>query len=171
MTDPARPAERERPWRDGSLDVEARVAALMADLSDDERTALALADWAPLSSRGLPFPHYVDAGSGLRGVDGATAFPTFTALAASLDPARAQEYAAAVGAEARAAGFTVVLGPTLDLARDPRGGRVPEALGEEPSLTGVLGAAHVRGVQGNQVMAQLKHYIAYNSETRRTGFG
>ena len=112
----------------------------MADLTDDERTSLALADWTPLSSRGLPFPHYVDAGSGLRGVDGATAFPAFIALAASFDPALAQEYGAAVGAEARAAGFTVVLGPTLDLARDPRGGRVPEALGEDPYLTGLLGA-------------------------------
>jgi beta-glucosidase len=171
MTNPALPGDRDRPWLHGSVDVEARVAALMADLSDDERTALALADWAPLSSRGLPFPHYVDAGSGLRGVDGATAFPTFIALAASFDPALAQEYAAAVGAEARAAGFTVVLGPTLDLARDPRGGRVPEALGEDPYLTGLLGASHVRGVQSNWIIVQLKHYIAYNSETRRTGFG
>jgi beta-glucosidase len=171
MTSAALPGDREQPWRDASLDGDARVAALMADLTDDERTSLALADWTPLSSRGLPFPHYVDAGSGLRGVDGATAFPAFIALAASFDPALAQEYGAAVGAEARAARFTVVLGPTLDLARDPRGGRVPEALGEDPYLTGLLGAAHVRGVQGNRVMVQLKHYIAYNSETRRTGFG
>jgi beta-glucosidase len=171
MTTTSREGDRRSPWSDRSLDVEARVAALLADLSDDERTALALADWTPLTTRELPFPHYVDAGSGLRGVDGATVFPTFVALAASFDPALALEYGAAVGAEARTAGFSVVLGPTLDLARDPRGGRVPEALGEDPYLTGVLGAAHVRGVQGNQVLVQLKHYIAYNSETRRTGFG
>src|SRR4051794_40807993 len=124
-------------WRDDSLDVEGRVVALLADLADDERSALALADWTPLSTRGLPFPHYVDAGSGLRGVEGATAYPTFIALAASFDPALALDYGAAVGAEARTAGFSVVLGPTLDLARDPRGGRVPEALGEDPYLTGV----------------------------------
>ncbi|MFZ0529434.1 MAG: glycoside hydrolase family 3 C-terminal domain-containing protein, partial [Propionicimonas sp.] len=83
----------------------------------------------------------------------------------------AETFGAAVGAEARDAGFTVLLGPTLDLARDPRAGRIPEALGEDPYLSGLLGAAHVRGVQAQQVIAQLKHYLAYNGEDRRTGYG
>ena len=163
--------DRDRPWLNSSLDLEARVAALLADLSDHDRVALARADWAPLRNRALPFPHYADAGSGLRGVDGATAFPAGIALAATFDAELAQEYGAAVGAELRTAGFSVLLGPGLDLARDPRGGRVPEAFGEDPYLTGLIGAAHVRGVQGNHVIAQLKHYIAYHCETRRTGWG
>ena len=171
MTTAAAGGDRARPWLDPALDVQERVDALMTDLSDDERVALALADWTPLVARTLPFPHYVDAGSGVRGVEGATAFPTAIALAATFDPVLAQEYGAAVGAEARAAGYTVLLGPTLDLARDPRGGRVPEALGEDPYLSGLLGAAHVRGAQGRHLIAQLKHYIAYNSEARRTGWG
>ncbi len=59
----------------------------------------------------------------------------------------------------RASAHNVLLGPTLDLARDPRGGRVPEGFGEEPYLTGLIAAAHVHGVQSNHVMSQLKHYI------------
>ncbi|WP_346618420.1 glycoside hydrolase family 3 C-terminal domain-containing protein [Blastococcus sp. HT6-4] len=166
--DPAAPLPR---WRDAALPVEERVRALLAELSADERTALALGEWAPLTARGLPHPHYVDAGSGLRGVDGATAFPAGIALAASFDAALAAEYGAAVGAEVRTGGFSVLLGPTLDLARDPRGGRVPEGFGEDPHLTGLIGAAHVRGVQGNAVIAMLKHYVGYTAEDRRTGWG
>lgn len=165
------PRPGDRPWADPALDLEARVAAVVADLGPDEKVALALGDPAPLTARGVPAPHYVDAGSGLRAVDGATAFPAGIALAASYDPGLAERYGAAVGAEAHASGFTVLLGPTLDLARDPRGGRVAEAFGEDPHLAGVIGAAHVRGVQGQHVVAQLKHYVAYNSEERRTGLG
>ncbi len=145
--------------------------ALLAALSDDDRAAIALADWSPLTDRGLPFPHYVDSGSGLRGVDGATVFPVGLALAATFDAELARSYAAAVAREARHAGFTCVLGPTLDLARDPRGGRITEAFGEDPWLSGHLGAAHVGGMQAQHVMAQVKHFIAYTTEERRTGHG
>lgn len=158
-------------WADRDAPLDNRVEALLAEFSDAELIAIALADWTPLTARGLPYPNYVDSGTGLRGVDGATAFPVGIALAATMRANLAEEYGAAVGAEARSSGFSVVLGPTLDLARDPRGGRVPEAFGEDPYLAGVIGAAHVRGLQGRHVIAQLKHFVAYNAETRRTGFG
>jgi beta-glucosidase len=166
MTTDATPA-----WRDSDLGRDARVEALLAELTEDERAAIALADWSPLTDRGLRHPHYADCGTGLRGVEGATAFPVGIALAASFDIELARSYGAAVGREARRAGYTCVLGPTLDLARDPRAGRLTEAFGEDPWLTGALGAAHVAGLQGEHVIAQLKHYIAYNGEERRTGHG
>ncbi len=144
---------------------------MVADLSREDRIAIALGDFSSLVARGLPAPDYVDAGTGLRGVPGATAFPAGIALAATFDPALTEEYGAAVGGEARAAGFSVLLGPTLDLARDPRAGRIPEALGEDPYLSGLLGAAHVRGAQGNHIICQVKHFVAYNGEDRRTGYG
>ncbi|NTW38497.1 MAG: beta-glucosidase [Cellulomonadaceae bacterium] len=143
----------------------------MTELGAEERRAIALADWSPLVSRAIPAPHYVDAGTGLRGVEGATAFPAGVALAATFDAELAREYGSAVGVEVRRAGFTVLLGPTLDLARDPRGGRTAEAFGEDAYLSGVVGAAHVRGVQENQVISQLKHYVAYGPEHNRTGTG
>lgn len=49
-------------WRDWDLGTDARVEALLADLSEDERLAIALADWSPLTDRGLPHPHYADCG-------------------------------------------------------------------------------------------------------------
>jgi beta-glucosidase len=156
---------------DSDKSVAERVAVVVAGLSRHERVAVALGDFACLVERGLPVPHYVDSGTGLRDVPGATAFPAGIALAAAFDPVLAGEYGRAVGAEARAAGFTVVLGPTLDLARDPRAGRIPEALGEDPYLSGLLGAAHVRGLQSTHLIAQLKHFVAYNGEDRRTGYG
>ncbi len=158
-------------WLDASADLDERVDAVLADLTPEERTVIALGDFDPLTTRGLPAPDYVDAGTGLRDVPGATAFPAGIALAASFDPDLAGEYGAAVGAEARRAGFTVLLGPTLDLARDPRAGRIPEALGEDPYLSGLIGAAHVRGAQSNHLICQVKHFIAYNGEDRRTGYG
>jgi beta-glucosidase len=158
-------------WLNPTVSLDARVEALLGDLSQDEKVGVALSDWSPLQQRGLPWPHYVDAGTGLRGVEGATAFPAGIALAASFDEHLAERYGSAVGAEARSAGYTVLLGPTLDPTRDPRGGRIPEAFGEDPLLSGLLGAAHVRGVQRNHVIAQLKHFVAYNIEERRTGHG
>ncbi len=161
----------EKVWLDPGQPLENRVEALLADLADDERQAIALGEFGALTSRGVPAPHYVDAGTGLRDVPGATAFPAGIALGATFDAGLAEEFGRAVGRETRGAGFTVLLGPTLDLARDPRGGRIPEALGEDPHLTGSLGAAHVRGAQSTHLITQLKHFIAYNSEDRRTGEG
>ncbi len=158
-------------WLDAGLPLEERVDAFVADLDAGERVAIALGDFEALTARGLPVPNYVDSGTGLRDVEGATAFPAGIALAATFDAELAEAYGAAVGREARSAGFTVVLGPTLDLARDPRAGRIPEALGEDPFLSSLLGAAHVRGLQGQHVIAQLKHFVAYNGEDRRTGYG
>lgn len=159
------------PWLEADRPLEERVQLLVAELEPEELTAIALGDFTALTRREVPVPNYVDSGTGLRGTPGATAFPAGIALAASFDPVLAEEYGAAVGAEARAAGFTVVLGPTLDLARDPRAGRIPEALGEDPHLCGLIGAAHVRGLQAQHMIAQLKHYVAYNGEDRRTGYG
>lgn len=158
-------------WLDSSLDLEQRAAALVSALDATERTAVLLGDFTALTSRGVPAPHYIDSGTGLRGEVGATAFPAGVALAATFDPDLAEAYGRAVGEEARAAGYTVVLGPTLDLARDPRAGRIPEALGEDPYLSGLLGAAHVRGLQSTHLVAQLKHFVAYNGEDGRTGHG
>jgi beta-glucosidase len=91
-------------------------------------------------------------------------------LAASFDEQLAGRFGSAVGREARSAGHNVLLGPALDIARTPLGGRLPEAFGEDPYLTGVLGAAYVRGVQEN-VVAMVKHFVVNNFETGRTGNG
>src|SRR4051812_46999633 len=104
---------------------------------------------------------------GLGGSRAATCFPLAVAVGASWDPALAERIGAAVGLEARAMGVHVVLGPGVNIKRSPLCGRNFEYYSEDPLLTGVLGAAHVRGLQAQGVGASVKHFAANNQETER----
>lgn len=72
-----------------------------------------------------------------------------------------------VAHEARARGIDLVLEPYINLSRDFRSARASNTYGEDPYLTGVLGAAFIQGVQGEGVMAQAKHYIGYDTSGTR----
>ena len=100
-----------------------------------------------------------------RHTDRATAFPAAIAIAASWDPDLAARVGAAIAAEARAKGRNWLLAPAVDLVRDPRAGRVFEAYGEDPYLSGRLGAAFVRGAQAQGVIATPKHFVCHHQET------
>jgi len=100
----------------------------------------------------------------------ATVFPQAIGLASSWDTDLVGEIAAAIGAEAAAIGIDQVLAPVLDLARDPRWGRVEETYGEDPCLAAAMGTAYVRGAQGmgppipeGRVVATIKHFAAHGS--------
>jgi beta-glucosidase len=97
----------------------------------------------------------------------ATCFPPAVAVASSWDPAVAERVGAAVGVEARAIGVPVVLGPGVNIKRSPLCGRNFEYYSEDPLLAGALGAAHVRGQQGEGVGASVKHFAVNNQETQR----
>ena len=97
----------------------------------------------------------------------ATCFPPAVALAQTWDPALAQRVGEALGDEAAAAGVSVLLGPGINIKRDPRCGRNFEYFSEDPLLTGALGVAWVRGLQSRGVGASLKHFAANNAETDR----
>ncbi|SHI67143.1 beta-glucosidase [Nocardiopsis flavescens] len=97
----------------------------------------------------------------------ATCFPPAVGLAQSWDPELVGRVGSALGAEARALGVDVLLGPGINIKRDPRGGRNFEYFSEDPLLTGTLGAAWVRGLQDNGVGASLKHFAANNAEHDR----
>ena len=100
---------------------------------------------------------------------GQTVFPQSINLAATWNTDLAQKTGAAIAAEARANGVAMILGPVLDVARDPRWGRVEEDFGEDPYLTGQLGLAYVRGMQGDSlntdhtVIAEPKHFAGHGS--------
>ncbi|UGT62199.1 glycoside hydrolase family 3 C-terminal domain-containing protein [Nocardia asteroides] len=104
---------------------------------------------------------------GLAGSEPATCFPPAVALAQSWDPALVRRVGVALGREARALGVDVLLGPGVNIKRDPRGGRNFEYYSEDPQLTGRLGAAWVDGVQSAGVGASLKHFAANNAEHDR----
>ncbi|WP_068279359.1 glycoside hydrolase family 3 C-terminal domain-containing protein [Aldersonia kunmingensis] len=97
----------------------------------------------------------------------ATCFPPAVGLAQSWDPELVQRVGKALGFEARSLDVDVLLGPGINIKRDPRGGRSFEYYSEDPILTGQLGAAWVIGVQSAGVGASLKHFAANNSEHDR----
>lgn len=97
----------------------------------------------------------------------ATCFPSGTCLASTWDETLLEEVGAAMGAEARAEGVGVLLGPGLNIKRHPGGGRTFEYLSEDPYLAGKAAAALVRGVQSQGVGASVKHFAANNQETSR----
>ncbi|MGB7548157.1 MAG: glycoside hydrolase family 3 N-terminal domain-containing protein, partial [Terracidiphilus sp.] len=106
---------------------------------------------------------------GLHGFDTGTVFPAPINLAATWNPHIAQRTGAAIAAEARATGVDMILAPVLDLAREPRWGRVEEDFGEDPFLTGQMGLAYVRGAQGDSLdtdhtlVAEPKHFAGHGS--------
>ncbi len=99
--------------------------------------------------------------------DGATALPSGMAMASTWNPALIERGGAMIGGEARAKGFNVLLGPGINLGREPRNGRTFEYMGEDPLLAGVLGGAAIRGIQSQHVIATLKHFALNNQETGR----
>lgn len=98
---------------------------------------------------------------------GTTVFPTGIGLAATWSEALLEEVGRVIGKEVRLHGGHISYGPVLDLTRDPRWSRVEETFGEDPVLSGTLGAAEVRGLGGGKLdkpfatIATLKHFIAY----------
>lgn len=100
---------------------------------------------------------------------GEVVFPQSIGLATTWNPELARQTGAAIAAQARANGVDMILGPVLDVARDPRWGRVEEDFGEDPYLSGQMGLGYVRGMEGDSlatdhtVIAEPKHFAGHGS--------
>lgn len=104
---------------------------------------------------------------GLSASEPATCFPPAAGLSQTWNPALVERVGQALGDESRALGVHVLLGPGVNIKRDPRCGRNFEYYSEDPLLSGMLGAAWVRGVQSRGVGASLKHFAVNNAEHDR----
>ncbi len=95
----------------------------------------------------------------------ATIFPQIIGMASTWNPALIGEMATIIRKQMMAAGIRQGLSPVLDIARDPRWGRIEETFGEDPYLTAEMGIAYVKALQGPDikqgVIATLKHFIGY----------
>src|SRR6204780_4261408 len=111
---------------------------------------------------GIPALRLADGPPGVLTRQVSTALPATMALAATFSRDDARANGVVIGRDARALGIDLVLEPFINIYRDPGFSRSYNTYGEDPLLTGQIGAALVRGIQSQGVMAQAKHYVAFD---------
>ncbi|MHA6720087.1 glycoside hydrolase family 3 N-terminal domain-containing protein [Sphingomonas sp. RS6] len=142
------------------------------------RYVYATQKWAVEKTRlGIPMLMHEEALHGLV-APGATSFPQSIGLASSFDTALVEQVFSMAAKEARARGANLVLAPVVDVARDPRWGRIEETYGEDPYLVTQMGLAAIRGFQGltlplapDKVFVTLKHMTGHGQPENGTNVG
>jgi beta-glucosidase len=173
------------PYKDARLGVEARVADLLHRMTLEEKVAmLAGSGWMesqPIERLGIPAIKMADGPMGVRSWAGSsavtnaantppvtsTAFPAGVAMAATWDPDLVLQEGRVIAQEVKALGRDMILGPTVNIARQPLWGRNFEGYGEDPYLASRLAAGYIKGVQGEGVIPSVKHFAANNQEFER----
>jgi beta-glucosidase len=157
-------------WRQNELsdellaDVRAGRVGAMLNVMDKQQVETLQRTAVHQSPHGIPLLFGRDVIHGFR-----TIFPIPLGIAATWDPTLAEQSARVAAAEATTYGIRWTFAPMLDIARDPRWGRIAESPGEDPYLASQLAAAYVRGFQGEdlaspeRMAACAKHYAAYGA--------
>ena len=187
-----KPAAPVQPWMNTALDADARADLMVKAMTLDEKISMVHGSgWGVLRAGdtvaernnhgagfvpgvervGLPDIQLADSAVGVRGAarDGryATLLPSVIGLAASWDPDAGHLYGDVIGRELRDLGFNMSIGGGVDLIREPRNGRNFEYASEDPLLGGIMVGQLALGVQSNQVMGDIKHYVLNDQETGR----
>ena len=175
----------DAPYKNPSLPVEQRVKDLLGRMMVEEKASmLAGSGWMesmPIERLGIPAIKMADGPLGVRAWYGSsavtnaastpkvlsTSFPSGVAMAATWDIDLVQSEGRAIGQEVKALGRDMILGPTVNINRVPLWGRNFEGYGEDPYLSGRLGVAYIKGVQGEGVIPSVKHFAANNEEFER----
>lgn len=188
MTCAARTAQAQELYKNENAPTHERIMDLLSRLTVEEKISLLRAT-SPGISR-LDIPKYYHGNEALHGVvrpGRFTVFPQAIGLAATWNPVLQEQVATVISDEARArwneldqgreqkSQFSDLLtfwSPTVNMARDPRWGRTPETYGEDPYLSGIMGTAFVKGLQGNdnrylKIVSTPKHFAANNEEHNR----
>lgn len=168
----------DAPYRNPRLPIEERLDDLMGRLTPEEKARMAHASGGMSSGNlprvGLANIRTLDGPNGPRADRPVTYFPSAIAYAATWDMALVEEIARALGKETRAVykteetGARMLLGPGVNIARSPLGGRNFEYFGEDPLLSGKTAAAYCRGLQSVKVSPCLKHWLLNDQEWCRT---
>ncbi len=182
---PALRAADARPlWRDPAQPVEARVVALLKELTIEEKASMVhgTGNWTSggVPRLGLPPITMDDGPLGVRAEtaansftpvnrddDAATAMPATLGLAATWNTKLAFDYGTVIGAEAFRRGKNIMLGPSLNIQRTPLNGRNFEYLGEDPFLTARIAVGYIKGQAAEGITGTAKHFAANNQETNR----
>ncbi len=176
-------------YTDPAQPIEVRVDDLVSRLTLEEKASL-LDFRASVDRLGIPADGWNQCLQGVQWTAPTTSFPSCVAMAATWNPALIHEIATVISDEARAiynerrrqggpagrrpgAGL-IYRAPVLDLARNPRWGRIHETFGEDAFLAARMGVAYIRGLQGNdprhlKIAAVVKHMAAYDSDAGRGG--
>jgi beta-glucosidase len=173
-------ADTGLPWMNAAQTPQARAAELVAAMTLAEKVSMlhgintsansfSTVGYLPKIPRlNVPAVTMTDGPAGVRdGSDKSTELPSPSAEAASFDTNVAQMYGTVLGGDAKALGQDQVFGPGMNIQRVPVNGRNFEYYSEDPYLSGMMGGANVRGIQGQGVIATVKHYVGNNSETNR----
>lgn len=160
-------------YKDPARPVEERVDDLLSRLTLEEKIRLTSGVdqfFVPAVERlGLPRIGCVDGPMGIHGDFGTgTCMPGAVCLAASWNVGLAEEFGRIQANSCRAVGRHILLGPAVNLARNPQLGRTVEYMGEDPVLAGEMAAGVVRGVQSCGVVACMKHLAGNEMEYPRT---
>ena len=150
------------------------------NIEDSVQYVIDAQKWAMEQTRlGIPILFHEESLHGFAARD-ATSFPQSIGLASTWDPDLVREINALIAGEVRARGVHLVLSPVVDVARDPRWGRIEETFGEDPFLVGELGVASVEGLSGvgtskklaeGKVLATLKHMTGHGQPESGTNVG
>jgi len=173
-------------YRNTNLAAEARAEDALKRLTLEEKaTLLSGSGWmesAPVERLGIPAIKMADGPLGVRSWAGSsaitsaasnpvkvqsTSFPSGVTMAATWDRALVEREGRAIAQETKALGRDMILGPTVNINRQPLWGRNFEGYGEDPYLSARLGVAYIEGVQGEGVIPSLKHFAANNQEFER----
>ena len=159
--------------------IEQRVEELLKKLTLSEKISLLSGQdiWntVPVKRLGIPSITMTDGPHGVRStapeagrkMGSVTAFPTGISMGAAWNPALIEQVGQALGEETRGMGCDVLLGPCVNIVRDPRGGRNFETFSEDPYLSGMTAISYIKGVQSRGVGTSLKHFAANNYEIER----
>jgi beta-glucosidase len=173
-------------WRDPNRPAEERVRDLISRLTLEEKATLLNHNGPDVERFGIRSDKWNQCLHGVWWDRPTTMFPVSIAMAATWDPALIHEVATAISDEARAIynGWhqdpnfrgekkgLIYRAPVINISRNPYWGRINECYGEDPYLTGRIGVAFVRGLQGDdprylKLVSTLKHYAVNNVENDR----